>query len=126
MNETTGTVRLRAVFPNPDGVLLPGMFVRGQVRQGKLEGAFLVPQKAVMRRPDGTAYVYTIGDGKVVSKDIQIEQSQGENWLVTAGVEDGEQLIVDGIQRIAPGAPVTAQPVENANAAQGAAQGSAQ
>ncbi|HBS22206.1 MULTISPECIES: efflux RND transporter periplasmic adaptor subunit [Thalassospira] len=126
VNETTGTVRLRAVFPNPDGVLLPGMFVRGQVRQGKLEGAFLVPQKAVMRRPDGTAYVYTIGDGKVVSKDIQIEQSQGENWLVTAGVEDGEQLIVDGIQRIAPGAPVTAQPVENANAAQGAAQGSAQ
>ena len=125
VNETTGTVRLRAVFPNPDGVLLPGMFVRGQVRQGKLEGAFLVPQKAVMRRPDGTAYVYTIGDGKVVSKDIQIEQSQGENWLVTAGVEDGEQLIVDGIQRIAPGAPVTAQPVENANAAQGAAQGSA-
>ena len=126
VNETTGTVRLRAVFPNPDGVLLPGMFVRGQVRQGKLEGAFLVPQKAVMRRPDGTAYVYTIGDGKVVSKDIQIEQSQGENWLVTAGVEDGEQLIVDGIQRIATGAPVTAQPVENANAAQGAAQGSAQ
>lgn len=126
VNETTGTVRLRAVFPNPDGVLLPGMFVRGQVRQGKLEGAFLVPQKAVMRRPDGTAYVYTIGDGKVVSKDIQIEQSQGENWLVTAGVEDGEQLIVDGIQRIAPGAPVTAQPVENANAAQGAAQGSTQ
>ena len=126
VNETTGTVRLRAVFPNPDGVLLPGMFVRGQVRQGKLEGAFLVPQKAVMRRPDGTAYVYTIGDGKVVSKDIQIEQSQGENWVVTDGVSDGEQLIVDGIQRIAPGAPVTAQPVENANAGQGAAQGSAQ
>lgn len=126
VNETTGTVRLRAVFPNPDGVLLPGMFVRGQVRQGKLEGAFLVPQKAVMRRPDGTAYVYTIGDGKVVSRDIQIEQSQGENWVVTDGVSDGEQLIVDGIQRIAPGVPVTAQPVENANAAQGAAQGSAQ
>lgn len=122
VNETTGTIRLRAVFPNPDGVLLPGMFVRGQVRQGKLEGAFLVPQKAVMRRPDGSAYVYTIGDGKVVSKDIQIEQSQGENWLVTDGVEDGEQLIVDGIQRIAPGAPVTAEPVESANAAQGSAQ----
>ena len=94
--------------------------------KGKLEGAFLIPQKAVMRRPDGSAYVYTIGDGKVVSKDIQIEQSQGENWLVTDGVEDGEQLIVDGIQRIAPGAPVTAQPVENANAGQGTAQGSAQ
>ncbi len=114
VNETTGTVRLRAVFPNPDGTLLPGMFVRGQVRQGRLEGAFLVPQKAVMRRPDGTAYSYVAVDGKVVSKDLQIEQSQGENWLVSAGLEDGDQLIVDGIQRIGPGAAVAPQPVETA------------
>lgn len=126
VNETTGTVRLRAVFPNPDGILLPGMFVRGQVRQGRLDGVFLVPQKAVMRRPDGTAYVYAISEGKVVARNISIEQSQGENWVVTEGVSDGEQLIVDGLQRIAPGAPVTALPVESATAGQGAAQGSAQ
>ena len=118
VNETTGTVRLRAVFPNPEGVLLPGMFVRGQVRQGKLEGAFLVPQKAVMRRPDGTAYVYVIGDGKVVAKDIQIEQSQGSDWLVTDGVADGDELIIDGLQRIAPGAPVSGLPAETPKAAQ--------
>ncbi|MEQ8286105.1 efflux RND transporter periplasmic adaptor subunit [Thalassospira sp.] len=118
VNETTGTIRLRVVFPNPDGTLLPGMFVRGQVRQGRIEGAFLVPQKAVMRRPDGSAYVYVVGDGKVVSKDITIEQSQGQDWLVSAGVEDGDQLIVDGIQRIGPGAPVAAQPVETAKAAE--------
>lgn len=120
VNETTGTVRLRAVFPNPDGILLPGMFVRGQVRQGKLENAFLVPQKAVMRRPDGSAYLYVVSDGKVVSRDIRIEQPQGQNWLVTDGVKDGEQLIVDGIQRIAPGALVAPQPVEiAANTAKG-------
>jgi len=118
VNETTGTIRLRVVFPNPDGTLLPGMFVRGQVRQGHLENAFLVPQKAVMRRPDGSAYVYVVADGKVASKDITIEQSQGQNWLVSAGVEDGDQLIVDGLQRIGPGAPVAAQPVETAKAAE--------
>jgi membrane fusion protein (multidrug efflux system) len=118
VNETTGTIRLRVVFPNPDGTLLPGMFVRGQVRQGHLEGAFLVPQKAVMRRPDGSAYVYVVADGKVVSKDVTIEQSQGQNWLVSAGVEDGDQLIVDGLQRVGPGAPVAAQPVETAKAAE--------
>ncbi|KZB65999.1 MULTISPECIES: efflux RND transporter periplasmic adaptor subunit [Thalassospira] len=118
VNETTGTIRLRVVFPNPDGTLLPGMFVRGQVRQGHLENAFLVPQKAVMRRPDGSAYVYVVVDGKVASKDITIEQSQGQNWLVSAGVEDGDQLIVDGLQRIGPGAPVAAQPVETAKAAE--------
>jgi membrane fusion protein (multidrug efflux system) len=118
VNETTGTVRLRAVFPNPEGTLLPGMFVRGQVRQGHLEGAFLVPQKAVMRRPDGSAYAYVVEDGKVASKDLTIEQSQGQDWLVTAGLEDGAQVIVDGIQRIGPGAPVTPQPVETAKAAE--------
>ncbi|MHC8494376.1 efflux RND transporter periplasmic adaptor subunit [Thalassospira sp. SM2505] len=118
VNETTGTIRLRVVFPNPDGTLLPGMFVRGQVRQGHLEGAFLVPQKAVMRRPDGSAYVYVVADGKVASKDVTIEQSQGQNWLVSAGVEDGDQLIVDGLQRVGPGAPVAAQPVETAKAAE--------
>lgn len=118
VNETTGTIRLRVVFPNPDGALLPGMFVRGQVRQGQLENAFLVPQKAVMRRPDGSAYVYVAADGKVASKDVTIEQSQGQNWLVSAGVEDGDQLIVDGIQRIGPGAPVAPQPVETTKAAE--------
>ena len=118
VNETTGTVRLRAVFPNPDGILLPGMFVRGQVRQGRLEGSFLVPQKAVMRRPDGSAYAYVVEDGKVASKDLTIEKSQGQDWLVTAGLEDGAQVIVDGIQRIGPGAPVAPQPVESAKAAE--------
>jgi len=116
VNETTGTVRLRAVFPNPNRDLLPGMFVRGLVNQGELEGAIAVPQKATMRRPDGSAYVYVVEDGKVVIKDIVIEQAQAGNWIVTEGVKDGDQLVVDGLQRIGPGSPVAPQPLETAQA----------
>lgn len=116
VNETTGTVRLRAVFPNPDRDLLPGMFVRGTVDQGELDGVYLVPQKATMRRPDGSAFVYAVEDGKAVFKPITIEQSQGADWLVTGGLTDGVEIIVEGLQRVAPGAAVIAQPVETANA----------
>lgn len=117
VNETTGTVRLRAVFPNPDRDLLPGMFVRGTVYQGELDNVFVVPQKAVMRRPDGTAFVYAVEEGKVVVKAITIEQSQDSNWLVTDGLSDGVEIIVEGLQRVAPGAAVVAQPIDAANAA---------
>ncbi len=109
VNETTGTVRLRAVFPNPNHDLLPGMFVRGKVSQGELEGAFLLPQKAVMRRPDGSAFAYVVEGGKVAPKDLRIEQAQGSNWLVTNGVKDGDVLIVDGLQRVGPGSDVMVQ-----------------
>lgn len=116
VDETTGTVRLRAVFPNPEKVLLPGMFVRGLVNQGIFPDAFLVPQSAVMRRPDGAAYVLAVGEGnKVVSKAITIEKSQGQDWVVTAGIADGEQIITNSLQRVAPGMEVSPMP---ANAAQ--------
>ncbi|MCC9623895.1 efflux RND transporter periplasmic adaptor subunit [Thalassospira sp. MA62] len=118
INETTGTVRLRAVFPNPEGTLMPGMFVRGQVRQARLDNAFLVPQRAVMRRPDGSAYLFVAADGKVVSKDLTIEQAQGQDWVVSAGIEDGDQVIVDNLLQIAAGADVDPQPVETAKAAE--------
>ncbi len=118
VNETTGTVRLRAIFPNPKRDLLPGMFVRGTVYQGELDGVFVVPQKAVMRRPDGSAFVYAVEEGKAVVKPITIEQSQGNDWLVTAGLTDGVEIVVEGLQRIAPGAPVVAQSVNAATDAQ--------
>jgi membrane fusion protein (multidrug efflux system) len=108
VNETTGTVRLRAVFDNPENVLLPGMFVRAFVDQGEVENAFLVPQRAVMRRPDGSAYVYTVkSDNTVEAKALTIEQSKGEDWIVTKGLNPGDRIIVDGLQRVGPGAPVT-------------------
>lgn len=116
VNETTGTVRLRAIFPNPNRDLLPGMFVRGLVNQGELDGAILVPQKATMRRPDGSAYAYVIENGKVAVKDLSIEQAQGPNWVVTDGIKEGDQLIIDGLQRIGPGSDVVSQPLKTAKA----------
>ncbi|WP_169566321.1 efflux RND transporter periplasmic adaptor subunit [Sneathiella limimaris] len=117
VNETTGTVRLRAVFPNPDHVLLPGMFVRGYVGQGRVDGAFLVPQKSVMRDQSGSAYVYVIdAENKIASRPILIEQAQGQNWVVSNGLETGDKLVVDGLQRIAPGSVVAPVDVQ-ANAA---------
>ena len=114
VDETTGTVRLRAVFPNPDKVLLPGMFVRSYVSQGRLDKAYAIPQKSVMRQPSGGAYVYVIdADNKVVSRDIRIEQSQGQNWIVTEGLNPEEKLIVDGLQRVAPGSLVAPVLIEN-------------
>ncbi|WP_245835247.1 efflux RND transporter periplasmic adaptor subunit [Thalassospira mesophila] len=108
VNETTGTVRLRAVFDNPDQVLLPGMFVRAFVDQGQVENAYLVPQRAVMRRPDGSAYVFTIkSDNTVEAKALTIEQSKGSDWIVIKGLNPGDHIIVDGLQRVGPGAPVT-------------------
>jgi membrane fusion protein (multidrug efflux system) len=118
VNETTGTVRLRAIFPNPERDLLPGMFVRGKVYQGELDGVFVVPQKATMRRPDGSAYVYAVEDGTVVTKNVEIEQAQEGNWLVTSGLSDGVEIIVEGLQRVAPGAKVNAQPLETAKASE--------
>jgi len=118
VNETTGTVRLRAVFPNPDNTLLPGMFVRGYVGQGRVEGAFLVPQKAVMRDQSGEAYAYIIDpENKVAKRPVRIEQAQGTNWVISKGLTTGEKLIVDGLQRIAPGslvAPIDTQAAGNA------------
>lgn len=116
VNETTGSVRLRAVFPNPDHDLLPGMFVRGLVKQGTLAQAIAVPQKAVMRRPDGSAFVYVVEEGKAVAKTIRIEQAQANNWVVTEGLKDGAELIVDGLQRIGPGSDVAPQPLQAAQA----------
>ncbi|WP_349593251.1 efflux RND transporter periplasmic adaptor subunit [Thalassospira sp. NFXS8] len=108
VNETTGTVRLRAVFDNPEQILLPGMFVRAFVGQGELEDAYLVPQRAVMRRPDGSAYVFTIkSDNTVEARALTIEQSKGDDWVVTKGLNPGDHIIVDGLQRVGPGAPVT-------------------
>ncbi|MBO6825346.1 MAG: efflux RND transporter periplasmic adaptor subunit [Sneathiella sp.] len=107
VNETTGTVRLRAVFPNPDNTLLPGMFVRGFVGQGRINDAFLVPQKAVMRDQGGEAYAYIIdAENKVAKRAVRIEQAQGQNWVISSGLESGDKLIVDGLQRIAPGSTV--------------------
>lgn len=111
VGETTGTFTVRTSFPNPDRVLIPGMFVTATIDLGKLAGAFLVPQRAVTRDDDGTATVYLVSDdGKAKLQAVTTTGSSGNDWIVTDGVKDGDRLIVDGFQKISDGSPV--EPVE--------------
>ncbi|TCS64687.1 efflux RND transporter periplasmic adaptor subunit [Varunaivibrio sulfuroxidans] len=108
VDPSTGTVGSRAVFPNPDHVLLPGMFVRAEVSRGVVPKGALIPQKAVVRTPDGSPYVWVVGDGDTIARrDVTIERAIGENWLVTGGVTSGDRVVVDGAMNVAVGAKVT-------------------
>jgi len=117
---TTGAVTLRMVFPNPDHVLLPGMFVRAVVEEGVDEQAILAPQQGVARDPRGNAYALVVGaDGKVESRDLEVDRAFGNRWRVTRGLAAGDRVIVDGLLAARPGTPVAA--VEAAPAGSAAA-----
>ncbi len=108
----TGSVGLRAVFPNPDGTLLPGMYVRARLATAVAANGILIPQASVARDAAGKATVMTVGaDSKVAPRPVVIGQSVGGNWLVTAGLKPGDRVIVEGLQKAQPGAPVKAVPV---------------
>jgi len=108
---TTGSVTLRMVFPNPEQLLLPGMFVRATVEQGVDETAILAPQMGVTRNPQGEPVALVVGqDGKVEQRVLEVDRAIGDTWLVTKGLAPGDQLIVEGLQRVRPGAPVNAVP----------------
>lgn len=110
VDESTGTVKLRAVFPNPKHQLLPGMFVRAAIVEGVRPDAILVRMQSVMRDQRGNAYVYVVGaDNKVESRTVTLGKTIGQNWLVTAGLKDGERVMFEGFQRTAPGATVVAK-----------------
>jgi len=103
----TGSVTVRTLVPNPQHILLPGMFVRGQVEAGVLEDALLVPQAGVAHDAQGQATALVVGpDGKVLQKTIQAPRTQGGDWVVTGGLSAGERVIVSGVQKARPGAPV--------------------
>ncbi|MFT4248612.1 MAG: efflux RND transporter periplasmic adaptor subunit [Pseudomonas sp.] len=105
--EDTGTVTLRARFPNPDRQLLPGMYVRAIVEQGVREQAILVPQAAVDRTPRGLAQVWLVGqDGKAHRRELKTSRALGERWLVDDGLAVGERVIVDGMQGLVEDTPV--------------------
>lgn len=107
----TGTVALRAVFPNPDGALLPGMYVRATLAQGVREGAVRVPHAAVSRDPLGNAQVMVVGaDNAVQPRTVQISQSEGSEWVVSEGLAAGDRVITEGLQRAQPGMTVTPLP----------------
>ncbi|WP_322873924.1 MULTISPECIES: efflux RND transporter periplasmic adaptor subunit [Marinobacter] len=105
--EATGSVTLRAIFPNPDGALLPGMFVRARLPQAERDSAILVPQKGVTRQPNGQATALVVGpDNTVEKRVVKTEKAVGNRWLISEGLEDGDRLIVEGLQKTGPGAPV--------------------
>jgi len=103
----TGSFVLRMVFPNPDGVLLPGMFVRAIVEEGVNEKAILVPQESVARNTKGEPYVLIVAeDGKVQQRKIVIDRAVGNKWLIASGLDPGDQVIAEGLQKVRPGAVV--------------------
>jgi membrane fusion protein, multidrug efflux system len=106
----TGMTTLRAVFPNPDHTLLPGMFVHATVHEGK-QRAWMVPQNVVSRDIHEDPYLLVVGDNDIVSRrKITIARSDNTNWVVTSGLNDGDQIIVDGLQRAEPGSKVHSRP----------------
>jgi membrane fusion protein (multidrug efflux system) len=112
VDETTGTFTVRAEFPNPDRLLLPGMFVRAVIQEGVAENSFLVPQRAVGRNTKGEATAKFVGaDGKVEERVLAASRNVGNNWLVEQGVKDGDRVIVEGAQLVRAGQTVTGNEV---------------
>ena len=107
----TGSVTLRAVFPNPKRDLLPGMYVRAIVEEGVAENAIVVPQQGIAHDPKGNAVAMVVSaEGKVEQRAVKTERAIGNKWLISDGLKAGEQLIVEGLQKARPGAPVNAVP----------------
>lgn len=130
VDQTTGSLSLRAVVPNPKGELLPGMFVRARLDEGKHPAAILVPQRAVTRDQSGRAVALVIGkDNKVERRQLVTDRAIHDSWLVTSGLAAGDRVIVEGIQKVRPGSEVVAvaaqTPTKQAAAGSGSAVGSA-
>jgi membrane fusion protein (multidrug efflux system) len=107
VDPTTGSVKLRAIFPNPDQILLPGMFVRAHLHEGIDDHAILVPQVAVARDAKGNPTVMIVGaDNKVEARAITVSRTHGSDWVVDSGLNPGDRVIVAGLQKVQPGAVV--------------------
>ena len=108
---TTGSVILRASFPNPNGILLPGMFVRAVLKEGVNEHAILVPQQAVTRNPRGNPFTLIVdAEGKVQQRMLTLDRAMGDKWLISSGLVSGDRVIVEGMQKVQPGASVKVVP----------------
>ncbi|MDU2941008.1 MAG: efflux RND transporter periplasmic adaptor subunit [Enterobacteriaceae bacterium] len=109
VDENTGSITLRAIFPNPQHQLLPGMFVRARIDEGVQPDAILVPQQGVTRTPRGDATVLVVNnENKVELRNVTAPQAIGDKWLISSGLKDGDKVIVSGLQKAAPGATVKA------------------
>ena len=111
VDASTSSVSLRAVFPNPDRVLLPGMFVRGEISQGRVADGILVPQKALLRTPTGSPFVWIADSGNIIARrSVTIERAIKDSWLVTGGLKSGDRVVVEGMMKVADGAKVIVKP----------------
>jgi membrane fusion protein (multidrug efflux system) len=122
VDPTSGQVTLRTEVPNPQAQLLPGMYVRTRLVQGQIAGAMLLPQQAVTRGSQGDTVLVVGEGGKPVPRPVKIGGAAGTQWIVLEGLKPGEQVIVEGFQKMRPGAPVNPVPWGGASpAASGAA-----
>lgn len=113
VNPGTGTVTITARFPNPDGALVPGQFVRVRLQRGEAVERLLIPQQCVLEDMQGR-YVFVVGEGDIVARrNVVLGQRQGTYWIVDSGLEAGDRVIVNGIQKVRSGMPVQATPVES-------------
>jgi membrane fusion protein (multidrug efflux system) len=122
VDPTSGQITLRAEVPNPDNLLLPGQYVRVRISQAELPSAILVPQQAVTRGSQGDTVIVVGADGKPAPRPVKVGSQQNGNWIILDGLKEGEQVVVDGFQKMqAPGAPVKPVPWKPAAAAAPAA-----
>jgi membrane fusion protein (multidrug efflux system) len=113
VDQSTGSVTVRAVFPNPGHVLLPGMFVRARIEEGMNDHVFIVPQVGVQRDQSGNAIVMVVGAGdKVEARPVVASGTQGQDWVIESGLNAGDRVIVQGIVKVRPGMPVKAVPAQ--------------
>lgn len=111
VDESTGSITLRAIFPNPQHTLLPGMFVRARIDEGVNPSAMLVPQQGVNRTPRGDATVMLVNDkNQVEARNVVTAQAIGDQWLISSGLKAGDKVIISGLQKAHPG--ITVQPEE--------------
>ncbi|WP_286235424.1 efflux RND transporter periplasmic adaptor subunit [Thalassotalea sediminis] len=114
VNPSTGSVSLRAEFPNPEKLLLPGMYVRAKIIEGVKDGAILAPQRGISRNTKGEPTALVVSkENTVEPRVLTVDRTIGSQWLVTDGLVDGDQLIVEGLQKIRTGAPVKAEPADS-------------
>ncbi|WEF28561.1 efflux RND transporter periplasmic adaptor subunit [Klebsiella aerogenes] len=119
VDESTGSITLRAVFPNPQHTLLPGMFVRARIDEGVNPKAILIPQQGVTRTPRGDATVMIVNaQNQVENREVTASQAIGDKWLIASGLKDGDKVIVSGLQKVRPGVTVKATEDTAASAAQ--------
>jgi membrane fusion protein, multidrug efflux system len=127
VDPSTGSYILRMVFPNPKHVLLPGMYVRAVVQEGEVDRAILVPQQGVSRDPKGNPVALVVdGEGKVQQRMITVDRAIGDRWLVASGLAPGERIIVEGAQKVRPGASVKTVPFQGSGPGGGAPKETAQ